>query len=84
MIWATSLQYLSEYFLEIIRVEHDEASKRFDELKVIRCYFGIPEKINKPIKTLNQEIYKQIRYRLDSNMRDYHERVEKGDAKKVM
>ena len=56
----------------------------FDELKVIRCYFGIPEKINKPIKTLNQEIYKQIRYRLDSNMRDYHERVEKGDAKKVM
>lgn len=56
----------------------------FDELKVIRSYFGIPEKTNKPIKTLNQEIYKQIRYRLDSNMRDYNERVEKGDAKKVM
>ena len=35
MIWATSLQYLSEYFLEIITVEHDEASKRFDELKII-------------------------------------------------
>ena len=56
----------------------------FDELKVIRSYFGIQEKINKPIKTLNQEIYKQIRYRLDSNMRDYNERVEKGDAKKIM
>jgi hypothetical protein len=56
----------------------------FDELKVIRLYFGIAEKNNKPIKTINQEIYKQIRYRLDSNMRDYHERVEKGDAKKVM
>jgi hypothetical protein len=56
----------------------------FDELKVIRLYFGIAEKNNKPMKTINQEIYKQIRYRLDSNMRDYHERVEKGDAKKVM
>jgi len=56
----------------------------FDELKVIRSYFGISEKVNKQIKTLNQEIYKQIRYRLDSNMRDYNERVEKGDAKKVM
>jgi hypothetical protein len=56
----------------------------FDELKVIRLYFGIAEKNNKPIKTINQEIYKQIRYRLESNMRDYHERVEKGDAKKVM
>ena len=56
----------------------------FDELKVIKCYFGIQEKTNTPIKTLNQEIYKQIRYKLDSNMRDYHKRVEKGDAKKVM
>jgi hypothetical protein len=56
----------------------------FEELKVIRSYFGIAEKNNKPIKTINQEIYKQIRYRLDSNMREYQERVEKGDAKKVM
>jgi low affinity Fe/Cu permease len=55
----------------------------FDELKVIMSYFGISEKVNKPIKTLNQEIYKQIRYRLDSNMREYQDRIDKGLAKKI-
>jgi len=55
----------------------------FDELKVIRSYFGIADKATKPIQSINQEIYKQIRYKLDSNMRDYQERVEKGEAKKI-
>ena len=53
-------------------------------VKVIRSYFGIAEKKTKPITSINQEIYKQIRYRLDSNMRDYKERVEKGEAKKLL
>jgi hypothetical protein len=56
----------------------------FDEIKVIRSYFGINEKKNKPIHSINQEIYKQIRHRLDSNMRDYQERVEKGEVKKIV
>jgi hypothetical protein len=55
----------------------------FDELKVIRSYFGIADKVTKPIQSINQESYKQIRYKLDSNMRDYQERVEKGEAKKI-
>ena len=55
----------------------------FDELKVIHSYFGIADKATKPIQSINQEIYKQIRYKLDSNMRDYQERVEKGEAKKI-
>jgi len=56
----------------------------FDELKVIRSYFGIGDKKEKPINSINQEIYKQIRYRLNSNMRDYQERVDSGEAKKIM
>ena len=56
----------------------------FDELKVIRSYFGITEKKIKPIHSINQEIYKQIRNRLNSNMRDYQERVEKGEARKLL
>ena len=56
----------------------------FDELKVIRYYFGIADKVTKPINSINQEIYKQIRYRLDSNMRDYQERIEKGEVKKII
>jgi hypothetical protein len=52
-------------------------------MAVIRAYFGIPEKKSQPIKSVNQEIYKQLRYKLDSNMRNYQERVEKGEAKKI-
>ena len=55
----------------------------YDHMAVIRAYFGIPEKKVQPIKSVNQEIYKQLRYKLDSNMRNYQERVEKGEAKKI-
>jgi len=56
----------------------------FDEMATIKRYLGIQEKKQEPIKSVNQEIYKQLRYRLDSNMRNYHERVEKGEVKKVV
>jgi hypothetical protein len=55
----------------------------YDYLAVIRNYFGINEKKTQPIKSVNQEIYKQLRYKLDSNMRNYQERVERGEAKKM-
>jgi hypothetical protein len=55
----------------------------YDHMAVIRSYFGIPEKKEPHVKSVNQEIYKQLRYRLDSNMRNYQERVEKGEAKKI-
>jgi hypothetical protein len=63
----------------------DEKLKLFhyDELAVIRDYFGIPEKKRPEVKSVNQEIYKQLRNRLDSNMRDYKIRVSKGEARNL-
>lgn len=55
----------------------------YDHVAVIRAYFGISEKKQLPIKSVNQEIYKQLRYKLDSNMRNYQERVEKGEVKRI-
>ena len=55
----------------------------FNEISVIKAYLGIVEKTKTTPKTLNQEIYTQLRYRLDSNMRDYNKRVEKGEARKL-
>ena len=53
---------------ELIRYE-------YDELNVIRAYFGLSiEKKVQPIKSLNQEIYKQIRTKLDGAMKDYNDR----------
>ena len=46
----------------------------YNEILVIKGYFGIAEKKAPPIASLNQEIYKQIRYRLDASMKEYNEK----------
>lgn len=46
-----------------------------DFMKVLKDYMGIPEKKNnKPVKSLNQEIYKQIRSSLDSAMSEHRQK----------
>jgi len=42
-----------------------------DHIEVIKEYMGIKSK-QSSIKSVNQEIYKQIRYRLDSSMKEYN------------
>ena len=55
----------------------------YDEILTIKSYLGIPEKKNVPIKSINQEIYKQLRTKLNANMRDYQERSERGEINKI-
>ena len=58
----------------------------FDEIATIKAYLGVPEKktSTSQVKSVNQEIYKQLRNKLDSSMRDYQGRVERGELKKVV
>lgn len=46
----------------------------YDYMKVIRDYMGIRDKKETKVKSINQEIYKQIRYSLDATMREYREK----------
>jgi len=46
-----------------------------DHIKVIRDYMGIPEK-KETVTSLNQEIYKQIRFKLDDSMKSYNSEQE--------
>jgi gas vesicle protein len=46
----------------------------YDYMKVIRDYMGIKDKKVEPIKSVNQEIYKQIRRNLDTTMKEYREK----------
>ena len=55
----------------------------FDEIATIKGYLGINIKKTETVKSTNQEIYKQLRYKLNSNMMEYNERVEKGEVKKI-
>jgi hypothetical protein len=45
-----------------------------DPIKVIKDFMGIVEKPKPATKTLNQEIYRQIRYRLDDSIRDFNKK----------
>jgi hypothetical protein len=72
----------TDYSEEVAREKLKEHN--FNEIAVIKAYFGIVEKKPAELKSINQEIYKQIRYKLDSNMRDYHKRVEKGEVTKIV
>ena len=48
-----------------------------DFMKVLKDYMGIPEKKeNSQIKSVNQEIYKQLRRKLDDSMREYNSKQE--------
>ena len=52
----------------------------FDHILVIKRYLGITEKKAPPkISSVNQEIYKQIRHKLDESMRDYNIRKEEKE-----
>jgi len=42
-----------------------------DHINVIKQFLGIKPK-QSSIKSVNQEIYKQIRYKLDSSMKEYN------------
>jgi hypothetical protein len=47
----------------------------YELMRVLKDYMGIPEKkTDTKIKSINQEIYKQIRHSLDSSMREYREK----------
>ena len=46
-----------------------------DFMKFLKDYMGIPEKKETTqIKSVNQEIYKQIRHSLDQTMKDYRDK----------
>ena len=71
--------YNEEKALEKLK-EHE-----YNEIAVVKEYLGVPiKKAAAPVKSVNQEIYRQLRNKLDSNMRDYQVRVEKGEAKKII
>lgn len=49
-----------------------------DEILVIKDFLGIIPKKEVPLKSINQEIYKQIRYKLDSCRKDYESRQDEN------
>jgi hypothetical protein len=59
------------------------STHNFDEIATIKAYLGITEKQTNKMISINQEIYKQLRIKLDSNMQDYKVRAEKGEARKL-
>ena len=56
-------------------------SNNNDYMKVIREYLGVKQQAPKTISSVNQEIYKQMRVRLDSCIRDFNIRKENNETR---
>jgi len=54
-----------------------------DPIKVIKDFMGIAEKKAPPIKSLNQEIYKQIRTKLDASIQKFNQEQDEKLAKEI-
>jgi hypothetical protein len=65
---------------EVAREKLKEAN--FDHIVVIKSFLGITEKKALPIKSKNQEIYKQLRYKLDNSMREFNIKKENSENTK--
>lgn len=44
----------------------------YDHIKVIKKYLNIPEKKNTVVKSIQQEMYKQMRIKLDDSIKDFN------------
>jgi hypothetical protein len=45
-----------------------------DHIKVIKKFMGIEEKKEKPVSSVNQEIYRQLRHKMDDSVRGYNKK----------
>jgi len=48
----------------------------YDHLQVIRDFLGIAEKKAPVITSINQEIYKQLREKMNTGIKDYNSKVQ--------
>ena len=64
----TQTNYTKEEALEKLKLFN------CDYMRVLKDYMGIPEKKEIKIKSVNQEIFKQIRLKLDTSMKEYREK----------
>lgn len=46
----------------------------YNHISVIKDYFGIPLQRENKIKSVNQEIYRQIRYKLNDSLSEYNKK----------
>lgn len=53
----------------------------YDQIKVIKSFLGIPEKKESSVKSINQEIYRQLRFKLNASISEYNKQQENQQQK---
>lgn len=82
----TNLNELIQKVKRQTTLEEDEIKLKlqennYDYIKVIKNHFSVPEKKEEEIVSINQEIYKQIRHKMDNIMKDYNEKTKNNNSK---
>ena len=77
-----SNNYLNHNIKKVMAQTNYTEEQAIEKLKLFNCnymsvlkdYMGIPEKVVPKIKSINQEIFRQIRTNLDSTMKEYRDK----------
>ena len=69
---SNEFNYKVEVILRQTNYTVEEAREKLvqqnnDHVKVIKIFLGIQEKHEPPIKSINQEIYRQLRYKMNDS-----------------
>lgn len=54
-----------------------------DHIKTIKMYLGIQDKKEKKLASVNQEIYRQLRHKMDNSVRDYNNKQKEKLAQEI-
>jgi hypothetical protein len=71
----------TSYTEEEARVKLSECNG--DHILVIKKYMGIGEKKEKLAPSINQEIYRQLRHKMDNSVRDYNKKQQEKLADEI-
>lgn len=76
---STNNEHLIKIIMGQTTYDADESREKLsqcngDYVKVIRNYMGIVDKKEHKVKSVNQEIFRQIRTTMDESMRSYREK----------
>ncbi len=71
----------TDYSQEDAREKLDEYEG--DYIRVIKAYMGIAEKKAPSIKSVNQEIYRQLRYKMDDSIKAYNHKQQEKLAQEI-
>lgn len=68
---------------ETLEARNKLIENNWDHISVIKKYLGITDKKEKKSASMNQEIYRQLRHKMDDSVREYNKKQKEKLANEI-